>query len=91
MVNCKYCSKDEIMCIEEIQTFKNNTQHIKLTCPLCNQFNGYKPQGNYKMHFGKYKNKMLKEIPLDYIKFLLTLDWLNDNTRNELLKYLSVH
>jgi len=91
MVLCKYCKKDNIVCIEEIQTFKNNIQHIKLTCPLCNKFNGYKSQGNYKLSFGKYKGKMLKEIPLDYLKFLLTLDWINHTTRKLLSKYLSVH
>lgn len=41
---CKDCGSSNL--IEQNQTFKDNTTHIRLVCGDCGHFNGYKKQHN---------------------------------------------
>tara|TARA_Y100000401_G_C8278879_1_gene202339 strand:+ start:396 stop:674 length:279 start_codon:yes stop_codon:yes gene_type:complete len=76
-LNCK--------CIETIEypvVFKNGVMHIRVECIDCKRFIKWKEQhpSKYKLWFGKYKGKMLKEIPISY------LNWYNENGDNKKLK-----
>ena len=74
----------ECLCIEHISypvLFKNGITHIKVECVDCGRFIKWKPQSSrdFKIWFGKHKNKTLKEIPIDY------LNWLKQNNDNKKL------
>lgn len=74
----------ECLCIETISypvVFKNGITHYKLECLDCGRFIKWKPQNSseFKLWFGKYKDKRLKEIPHDYLK------WLKENNSNKKL------
>ena len=74
----------ECLCIEHISypvLFKNGITHIKVECCDCGRFIKWKPQSSsdFKIWFGKHKNKRLKEIPIDY------LNWLKQNNDNKKL------
>ena len=61
--------------------FKNGITHIKVECADCGKFLKWqkKPSSDFTLWFGKHKGKCLKEVPLDYLK------WLKNNNSNEKL------
>jgi hypothetical protein len=72
------------LCIEHLSypvVFKNGVTHIKVECVDCGKFIKWKSQSSrdFKLWFGKYKDKSLKEIPNDYLK------WLKENNENKKL------
>jgi hypothetical protein len=74
----------ECLCIEHISypvVFKNGITHYRVECVDCKRFIKWRPQSprNFKLWFGKYKDKPLKEIPHDYLK------WLKENNSNKKL------
>jgi hypothetical protein len=67
---------NECKCIELVEypvVFKNGITHIKVECVDCNRFIKWKPQNieTFKLWFGKYKGKELREVPTDYLKWYL--------------------
>ena len=83
MLSCGH-SIDNIK--EEIQIFKNNTKHLRMSCNLCNRFIGYKQQDlpeNYTLSFGKYKGLSIDQIKIkdhSYLSWLLEQE-IKDNLR----------
>tara|TARA_R100000654_G_scaffold35069_1_gene60446 strand:- start:504 stop:773 length:270 start_codon:yes stop_codon:yes gene_type:complete len=72
----------ECLCIETLEylvEFKNGTCHTRVECVDCHRFIKWKPQPskNFKLWFGKYKDKTLSEVPVSY------LNWYKENGNNE--------
>ena len=64
---------DNFELVENYQTFKNGTKHIRMKCKACNKFLGYKQQKlplDYVLHFGKHKGKRVKDIDREYLQWL---------------------
>ena len=61
------------MTYEVPQLFKNGVTHIRVECAECGKFIKYKPQkiDDYVLFFGKYKGKMLKEVPISYLNWYI--------------------
>jgi|TARA_R100000149_G_C5878623_1_gene142877 uncharacterized protein (DUF3820 family) len=68
------------------QKFKNGVIHIRKDCEGCNKFLGYAPQelqiDTAKIHFGKYKDKLVKEVPRDYLTWLTNQTWVKQNLKD---------
>ncbi len=75
---------NECLCIETIEypvEFKNGTIHTRVECVDCLRFIKWKPQPakNFKLWFGKHKDKKLCDVPISY------LTWYKENGDNEKL------
>ena len=64
--------------VKEIKEFVSKDgkhgSHLKVSCPCCNSFYKFAPQHEPKFHFGKYKDKTLKEVAQfdpSYLKWLI--------------------
>ena len=81
MVDC--CLEKKVVITE--QTFKNGTTHLRKSCQGCDKFLGYKQKEGdvqtMKLHFGKHKGKLIKEIPRDYLSWLVKQDGVKDNVK----------
>lgn len=44
----------------------------------------WKEQGDPCIHFGKYKGIKLKELPKEYVEWLLEQPWIRNNLRDKL-------
>ena len=79
------CCENIIEKIEE-QTFKNGTIHLRRTCTSCGKFLGYKQKDldieTSKIWFGKYKGMLVKDLPEEYLRWLLTSFTIKENLRN---------
>ena len=68
------------------QVFKNGVTHHRKTCNSCKKFLGFAPQKldkeTTKIYFGIHKNKLVKDLPRDYLNWLLKQDWVKANLRN---------
>tara|TARA_R100000951_G_scaffold99711_1_gene90187 strand:+ start:601 stop:879 length:279 start_codon:yes stop_codon:yes gene_type:complete len=88
----KLCDCQNI--VERMQTFKNNTQHLRLECADCGKFLGFKQQPidpqQYIIHFGKYKGKKLSDCPDDYLEWLRLQSWIKDNLKFALDELINV-
>jgi uncharacterized protein (DUF3820 family) len=86
------CGHLEIKNVEKLQIFKNGTKHLRLECGECGKFLGYKQQplnNNSILHFGKYKGSSIKEIPRSYLEWLTQSDWIKNNLKEAIIKYLN--
>tara|TARA_R100000697_G_scaffold121508_1_gene148747 strand:+ start:2335 stop:2601 length:267 start_codon:yes stop_codon:yes gene_type:complete len=74
------------------QKFKNGVIHIRKDCETCKKFLGYAPQelpfDTAKLYFGKYKDKLVKEVPHDYLNWLIQQDWCKPNLKELINKIL---
>tara|TARA_Y100000114_G_scaffold138331_1_gene141234 strand:- start:8207 stop:8464 length:258 start_codon:yes stop_codon:yes gene_type:complete len=74
--------------IEEYQTFKNGTKHLRRSCRDCNKFLGFVQQelsDDYVLHFGKYKGNRVKDIDREYLIWLHKQD-IKENLKNLIAK-----
>jgi len=43
---------------------------------------------NYQMPFGKHKGSLIEDVPLSYLEWLLSQDWLKDPMKTEINTFL---
>lgn len=87
---CKNCGH-YVEAIYEKKIFKNNTTHIEALCLDCGSHIQYMPQGEDKLHFGKYKGMTIEEISerdLPYLEWLVNQTWCKNNLINKIKKYV---
>lgn len=52
-------------------------------CKICKSFNIY---GYHILKYGKYKNEMLKDIPINYISYFVNTLTINNSVNNKFAK-----
>jgi len=74
------------------QKFKNGVIHLRKECETCNKFLGYAPQelplDTTKIYFGIHKEKLVKELPHDYLLWLTNQQWVKQNLKDLCSKIL---
>lgn len=86
-----YCSrcKEDVVPVYATQIFSNQTKHISARCSSCNKFLKYMPQndgGDKKIFFGKHKGRAIKEVPKDYLLWLLKKNVVKGSLREAIIK-----
>ena len=89
-MNC--CTVEENIIITK-QVFKNGITHHRKTCSTCNKFLGYAPQKlnieTARIYFGKHNGELVKDLPEDYLNWLLKQNWVKTNLRNLIYEILN--
>jgi len=74
------------------QVFKNGITHHRKTCKTCKKFLGYAPQPlnpeTTKIYFGKHKGQFVKDLPIDYLNWLLNEPWVKANLKELIVSLL---
>tara|TARA_R100000231_G_C5305829_1_gene158953 strand:- start:691 stop:960 length:270 start_codon:yes stop_codon:yes gene_type:complete len=87
------CCKDESNISVTKQVFKNGVTHHRKTCTKCNKFLGYAPQKlckeTTKIYFGIHKHEYVKDLPHNYLKWLLEQDWVKSNLKDLIVEILN--
>lgn len=85
MERCVYCGSHTLK--TETATFKNGTEHVRLSCGDCTRFLKWAPQEkeyselkNFILPFGKYRGKTLGQVDEADFEYL---EWLGANSNNK--------
>jgi len=91
IIFCKHCEYHEFELYERI--FSNGLKHIQAICSHCKTHLQFIPQsdqseltqvGDIPIQFGKHKGCKLKDLPSDYVKWLLNQDTTKEKLKNQL-------
>ena len=80
---CHHCGSPDFVTHE--RKFSNGTKHLELRCSA-GHFQKFLPQNNpvFVMPFGRHKGKAIKDLPDDYLAWMLENADLKNNLRRHL-------